>query len=77
VSTDTNANFYGTPIREAQATGFDFRTGFGAAVPSGSWEITISQIDFPELVPSSDSTADSGHPYAPLQGPWVLTFSVP
>lgn len=77
VSTDTDANFYGTPIREQDASGFDFRTGFGTEVASGSWEITISEIQFPELSPAEDGTEDTGDPSAALQGPWTLTFTVP
>ena len=77
VSTDTDANFYGTPIREEHATGFDFRTGFGTDIASGSWEITISEIQFPELIPAEDGTEEIDDPYAPLRGPWTLTFTVP
>lgn len=77
VSTDTDANFYGTPIREPDAAGFDFRTGFGTEIASGSWEITVSEIQFPELIPAEDPTEDTDDPYAALQGPWTLTFTVP
>jgi hypothetical protein len=76
VSTDTDANFYATPIRDPAATGVDFRTGFGTDVPSGTWEITISEIQFPELAVSEDGS-EVDFDAATLQGPWTLTFMVP
>lgn len=76
VSTDSNANMFGIPLREAGATGFEFRTGFGVAESAGTWEIRISQIEFPEEAGPDLMPATEG-PWAMRSGSWVLELTVP
>ena len=35
------------------------------------------EIQFPEQIPAEDGTEDPDDPYAPLHGPWTLSFTVP
>ena len=78
VSTDTNANFYGLPIHDPDATGFEFRTAFGAEIATGTWEFTISEIRLEGVPLASDGSAlDPADPDPHMSGPWILTVDVP
>jgi hypothetical protein len=75
ISTDNNADFLAIPLREEGATGVEFRTAFGAELASGTWELRISQITFPENF--DPLTGESDDEWAPRDGDWVLTVEVP
>lgn len=92
--TDVNPNpgtdpmMAGVPIREEERTGFQFQTAFGADVASGTWEIEISEISFPELymqgLPPDPASETAGvalptpnESYRPRSGTWTLTVTVP
>jgi hypothetical protein len=79
----------GVPLREEGRTGFQFQTSFGTDTPSGTWEIEISEISFPELYhemlpPEPGGGSPMGAPlpspdesYRPRPGTWTLEVTVP